>query len=368
MKSQAAVLFEVGGPWEIVEVDVAAPKVGEITVELCATGLCHSDDHAVTGDFPVQLPIVGGHEGAGVVVEVGPQVSRTKVGDHVILFPGTACGKCRFCNDGRSYLCDVNANLMTGHSLDGSYRFHFDGQEVGAFVQLGTFSKVLTVSELQVAVIEEDVPLELACLLGCGVATGVGAAVKAAKVQPGDNVVVVGTGGVGMNSVQGAKIAGAALIVAVDPVAFKREKALEFGATHTASSLEEAQELVSKLTRNVMADKVLVTIGVLRGSIFPALADLTAKGGKIVVTSVAPVTEQSLDLPLTGFLLSNKSIVGNVMGLTNLLVDLPRLIDHYRVGNLNLDGLVTSTYKLDDINQAYSDMKDGKNIRGVIHY
>ena len=117
-----------------------------------------------------------------------------------------------------------------------------------------------------------------------------------------------------------------------------------------------------------MADKVLVTIGVLRGSIFPALADLTAKGGKIVVTSVAPVTEQSLDLPLTGFLLSNKSIVGNVMGLTNLLVDLPRLIDHYRVGNLNLDGLVTSTYKLDDINQAYSDMKDGKNIRGVIHY
>ncbi len=368
MKSPAAVLFEIGEPWRVEEVDVAAPLAGEVTVELVATGLCHSDDHARTGDIPVPMPSVGGHEGAGIVIDTGEGVSRTKVGDHVVLFPGSVCGTCRFCNDGRSYLCDANAHIMTGHAPDGHYRFHFKGQPVGAFSQLGTFSRVVTVSELNIVPVDEDVPLDVACLLGCGVITGYGAAVNAGQVRAGQVVVVVGAGGVGMNAVQGARLAGAALVIAVDPVAFKRQKALEFGATHVAASIEEARELVSELTRNVMADKVLVTLGVLKGSMFPAFAELTAKGGAMVVTSASPTSEHSLDIPLTPYFLWGRAIIGNVMGLINPLSDIPALLTQYRQGHLKLDELVTTTYKLDDINQAYEDMYAGKNIRGLIRY
>src|SRR6185437_11684123 len=299
---------------------------------------------------------------------VGREVTRASVGDHVILFPTPTCGSCRFCNDGRSYLCDLNAYVATGRSPDGSYRFHLDGQGLGAYAQLGTFSQTLTVSELQVLVIEKDVPLDVACLIGCGVTTGYGSAVKVAKVQPGETVVVVGAGGVGISAVQGARIAGASTIVAVDPVELKRTTALALGATHAARSMEDGRHLVSELTRNVMADKVIVTLSLLKGDMFEALADLTAKGGTIAVTSVSPSTERSLSMPLSPFFLSNKSLVGTVFGLVNPLVDMPRMLDHYRAGSLKLDEMVTATYPLEQLNQGYADLHAGVNIRGVVRF
>lgn len=322
----------------------------------------------MTGDLPYPLPIVGGHEGAGVVVEVGSEVTRAKVGDHVLMSPMMACGACRWCNEGKSYLCDVNAHVEKGLSPDGSFRFFLNGEGVRANGQLGAFSEYLTLSELQVVVIDDGIPMTSACLLGCGVTTGFGAAVNAARVRAGDVAVVVGVGGIGMSAVQGARIAGASIVVAVDPVEFKRESAFRFGATHVAGSAQEAVGLVSELTRNVMADKVIVTVSLLDGREFETYNALTAKGGTICATSVAPYTERTINLPLNEFFFSNKTIVGNVAGLAAPLADWPKLIKLYQSGSLLLDEMVTREYKLDDVNQGYADMHAGRNIRGIIRF
>jgi NDMA-dependent alcohol dehydrogenase len=368
VKSRAAILLETGGRWEIAEVDVAEMQAREVTVQIMACGLCHSEDHNVTGDFGGPLPTVGGHEGAGVVIDAGSEVTTTKVGNRVVLSPMIACGHCRWCGEGRSYLCDLNAYMMVGTRPDGSYRFRLDGQGLSAAGQIGAFSEYLTISEDQVINIDDDIPFEVAAVVGCGVPTGVGAAINSAGVKPGDVAVVVGVGGVGMNAVQGARIAGASQIIAVDPLEFRRTSALDFGATHTVASLADATDLVRDLTRGVMADKVMVTVGVLHGQLFDKINRITAKGGTVSITSVAPLTENSVQLPLTEFFLSNKSIVGNVLGMMNARSDFAKLFDQYRSGHLKLRELITSDYKLEEVNEGYADMHSGKNIRGVIRF
>ena len=368
MKSKAAILREIGGRWEIADVEVAAPQPREVTVQIMACGLCHSEDHNVTGDFAMPLPTVGGHEGAGVVVEAGPEVTAAKVGDRVVLSPMVACGHCRWCGEGRSYLCDLNAYQMVGTRPDGTHRFSLDGKGISAVGQVGAFSEYLTISEDQVIKLDDDIPFEIAAVVGCGVPTGVGAAINAAGVQPGDVAVVIGVGGVGMNAVQGARIAGASQIIAVDPLEFRRNSALEFGATHTAPSLAEAIELIRDLTAGVMADRVMVTVGVLHGELFEEINQVTAKGGTVSVTSVAPITENTVRLPLTEFFLSNKSIVGSVFGQVNFRSDFPKLFHQYRSGHLKLRELITSEYKLEEVNEGFADMHSGKNIKGVIRF
>ena len=365
--ARAAVLWGVGEPWSIEEVVVRDPAPGEALVRVMASGLCHSDDHSVTGDVPGPVPIVGGHEGSGIVEAVGRDVTRVQPGDHVVVLPLAVCGECRFCNDGRSYLCDLNAYAVQPTGPTGLFPFSTRGRELSAFTQLGTFSEYLVASERQMIKIDEDISFESACLLGCGVPTGWGAAVNIAKPRIGDTVVVVGVGGVGTAAVQGARACGAANIVAVDLAPFRRDEILKFGATHACADLVEARQLVSELTLNVMADSVIITVGLLKGTLFADLADLVAKGGTICVTSVARSDDTNISLPINGFLLSNKALVGNVFGLTNPLWDVPRLLDMYRHGVLKLDEMITRRYKLEDVNQGYADMHAGLNVRGVLN-
>jgi Zn-dependent alcohol dehydrogenase len=246
-----------------------------------------------------------------------------------------------------------------------------DGRGIGAYAQLGTFSQYTLVRENRVVTYERDIPAPVAAILSCGVATGYGSAVRIAEVRQGDTVVVVvvvGVGGVGMSAVQGARIAGAAKIVAVDPVAFKRDQAFKFGATHVAESMEAARPLVAELTRNAMADSVILTPGVLRGEMIAVAAELASKGGAIVVTAVAPITEASIPMMISPFSLSAKRLLGCVFGQTRPLVDVDRMLDMYRSGALHLDEMITREYALDEINDGYKDMHAGLNLRGVLHF
>ena len=236
MKTKAAVLWEVNAPWSVEEIELDAPGPGEVFVKIAASGMCHSDEHLTTGDLPFALPIVGGHEGAGVVEAIGEGVSWLAVGDHVVFGFIPSCGRCPSCSTGHQNLCDLGALMGLGLQIsDGTSRHHAQGKDLTLMCMLGTFAHHTVVNEASCIKIEKDVPLDKACLLGCGVVTGWGSAVYAADVSPGDTVVVVGVGGIGANAIQGARLAGAKRIVAIDPIEFKREKAMEFGATHTAT-------------------------------------------------------------------------------------------------------------------------------------
>src|SRR5215218_979612 len=271
MKTKAAILWEVGKDWSVEEVELDPTKEGEVLVKLAASGLCHSDEHLVTGDLPFELPIIGGHEGAGVVQEVGTGVSWLAPGDHVVFGFIPSCGRCVSCSTGHQNLCDLGALMGGGKQItDGSSRHHAQGKDLGLMCILGTFSHHTVVNEASCIKIDDDVPLDRACLLGCGVVTGWGSAVYAAEVKPGDTVAVVGAGGIGSNAIQGAKLAGAKRIIAIDPLEFKREKAMEFGATHTASSMAEALPLIQDITWGTMANKVIMTMGVGSGEVIGA--------------------------------------------------------------------------------------------------
>ena len=224
VKTKAAILWEVNAPWSVEEIELDAPKAGEVLVKISASGMCHSDEHLVTGDLPFELPIIGGHEGAGVVQQVGPGVSWLQPGDHVVFGFIPSCGRCVSCSTGHSNLCDLGAYLGTGKQIsDQTSRHHAKGKDLGTMCLLGTFAEHTVVNEASCIKIDKDVPLDRACLLGCGVVTGWGSSVYAAEVRPGDTVVVVGIGGIGANAVQGARLAGATKILAIDPVEFKRE-------------------------------------------------------------------------------------------------------------------------------------------------
>jgi S-(hydroxymethyl)glutathione dehydrogenase/alcohol dehydrogenase len=308
--------------------------------------------------------MVGGHEGGGIVEAVGPGVSRVAVGDHVACSFVPVCGTCRYCSTGHQNLCNSGLNAQVGCLPDNTFRFHSDdGQDVGGFCALGTFSQHAVVSENSCVRFDPDLPFELAALVSCGVTTGWGSAVYVADVRPGQTVVVIGIGGVGINAVQGARHAGAKHVVAIDPVAFKLEKALEFGATHVASDPAEAQALVTDLTRGEMADHAICTVGVMNADVVRQAFDIVGKGCKVTITGVG-----NYEAPISGFVLPGyqKSIVGSLFGGANPLYDIPNLLGMYRAGELMLEELVTKRYTLEQINDGYRDMLDGKNIRGVI--
>jgi NDMA-dependent alcohol dehydrogenase len=363
MSTRAAILWGIGEKWSVEEVQLADPGPGQVRVKIHATGLCHSDDHAVTGDMPTPLPLVGGHEGAGVVEAVGPGVTRVAPGDHVVLIFQPPCGYCRNCARGRSNLC-LNASLQEYGA--GAKVFTARGQEVSATGDLGTFADATVVSERCVVKMGKDIPFNVAALLGCAVTTGWGAAVYLAEVEPGDNVVVIGSGGVGVNSIQGAKNAGANLIIAVDTVELKRQKALEFGATHAVGSIEEAQALLGDLTGGRGADSAILSVGVGDSSTLGQVIDLTGPAGTTVITSVSPMASTTVNMNLAMFTLTQKTLRGNVYGGVQVHRDIPLLLDLYRNGHLKLDELITQTYTLDQINEGYADMHAGKNLRGVI--
>ncbi|HWM21579.1 MAG TPA: NDMA-dependent alcohol dehydrogenase [Ilumatobacteraceae bacterium] len=369
MKTKAAILWEVNTPWSVEEIELDPPGAGEVLVKLAASGMCHSDEHLVTGDLPFALPIIGGHEGAGVVEEIGEGVSWLAPGDHVVFGFIPSCGRCVSCSTGHQNLCDLGAAMGVGMQIaDGTARHHAQGKDLALMCLLGTFSHHTVVNEASCIKIEKDVPLERACLLGCGVVTGWGSSVYAAQVAPGDIVAVVGIGGIGANAIQGARLAGAKQIWAIDPLEFKREKAMEFGATHTAPSMAEALPLITDSSWGTMANKVIMTMGVGSGAVLAEALALTAKRGRVVVTNIHPAAELSASVSLLDLTLFEKQIVGSLFGSGNPRADIPKLLNLYRDGQLDLDGLVTNTYTLDGVNDGYDAMRKGENIRGVMVY
>ena len=370
MKLNAAVLSGIGQDWEIREIELGDPVAGEVQVKLTASGLCHSDEHLRTGASPVPFfPVIGGHEGAGVVTKVGPGVADFAEGDHVVLAFIPACGKCRMCAKGLQNLCDLGAGLVKGKAIsDRTFRYTVDGQPAIPMCLLGTFSPYVTVNEASVVKIEDDIPLDKAALLGCGVSTGWGSATEIGGTQVGDTVVVMGCGGVGMNAVQGAAAAGARYVVAVDPVESKREQAMTLGATHAFASMEEAMQPVADITWGTLADVTIITVGDIQGEDIQTGAAMTGKGGTIVVTGMGEFSKQDVKLNLFELTLLQKRVQGAIFGGIGPRQQIPQLLNMYRSGQLKLDELITKEYKLADINQGYQDMRDGKNIRGIIRY
>jgi S-(hydroxymethyl)glutathione dehydrogenase/alcohol dehydrogenase len=366
MKTRAAVLREIGKDFEIVELDLDEPRAGEVLVRLEASGLCHSDDHLRTGDIPVRYPIVGGHEGAGVVEKVGPGVGRLAPGDHVVGSFLPVCGKCRFCARGMTNLCDLGRFLVDNCLPDGTFRYHEGDLDFGQMCLLGTFSQYAVFPEASTVKIDDDISFEAAALVGCGVPTGFGTAVKAGEVRPGDVTVIYGVGGVGINAVQGAAHAGARYVIGVDPVAFKRETALKLGATHTAASAEEAQELIGQLSLGVGADQALITVGVVSEEVVSAAFTAIRKGGTVVVTGLAGPAKKTISVSGFELTLFEKRLQGALFGSGNPFDDIPRILDLYKAGKVKLDELITTRYTLDQVNQGYEDMMAGRNIRGVI--
>jgi S-(hydroxymethyl)glutathione dehydrogenase/alcohol dehydrogenase len=367
MKTKAAVLRGPGQDWEVTDVEVDPPGPQEVLIRYVASGLCHSDEHLRHGDITPRFPIVGGHEGAGIIEEVGPGVSRVQKGDHVVCSFIPSCGHCRFCSTGQQNLCDLGATLLEGTLPNGGFRFHQNGDDLGQMCLIGTFSQRATISEYSVVKVEDDLPLESAVLVGCGVPTGWGSSVNGAAVRPGDTVAIYGIGGIGINAVQGAKHAGAKNVVAVDPLANKREKAEELGATHSAASAEEAQKLVwEQLSPGVGADSAIITVGVVDENVVQAGVDMIRKGGRVVITGLADPTKKTVSVSGSMLTLFQKSIHGLLFGGCNPIYDIKRLLDLYRAGDVKLDELITKQYSLDQINEGYQDLLDGKNVRGVI--
>jgi NDMA-dependent alcohol dehydrogenase len=372
MQTRGAVLRQAPGKYEVVDLEVDDPRPGEIQVKLVATGLCHSDDHVATGDMPVGVyPFAGGHEGAGIVTKAPPNHKGIKEGDHVVFSFLPSCGHCRWCASGQQNLCDLGATLLVGSRWDDptDFRLKLAGTDtpVGQMCGISTFVETTTVSADSAVKVDDDLPLDKVCLLGCNVGTGWGSAVNSARVQPGHTVIVMGIGGVGINAIQGASHAGAANVIAVDPVAMKRENAQQVGATHGVETMEEAAELAKSFTNGQGADSAIITVGVIKPEhVGQAMASIR-KAGTVVVTALGNIADATpLPVSLADITLFQKRIQGSLFGESNPNWDILRQVELYRSGVLKLDEVITKTYSLDQIAQGYQDMHDGKNQKGVV--
>ena len=368
MKTKAAVLFEAHKPFEILELELDGPGPGEVLIKYVAAGLCHSDLHLLDGDLPPRFPIVGGHEGSGIIEEVGPGVTKVAPGDHVVCSFIPNCGTCRYCSTGRQNLCDMGATILEGCMPDGSFRRRDDkGTEFGAMCMLGTFAERATISQHSVVKIDDWLPLETAVLVGCGVPSGWGTSVYAGGVRAGDSVIIYGIGGLGINAVQGAVHAGAKHVLVVDPLEFKRNQALKFGATHAFADYESAQEKFTELTWGQGADQALILVGTVDEGVVQAATAAIGKGGTVVITGLADPEALTVHVSGTDLTLNQKTIKGTLFGSANPQYDIVRLLRLYDAGQLKLDELITNTYTLEQVNEGYQDLRDGKNMRGVIH-
>lgn len=367
--TRAAVLSAVGQPLEVRDdVEVEAPHAGEVRVRMVAAGVCHSDLSMSDGTLMAPMPIVLGHEGAGVVEAVGEGVSRVKLGDRVVISWVPQCGDCFFCLRGQGHLCEkANAAIASGGLLDGTTRLRSRGAPLHQMSAAGTFADLAVVPECGVVKIDEDLDLGLASLLGCGVLTGVGAATRTADISPGDTVAVLGCGGVGLNVVQGARIAGADRIIAVDTNPAKLELAERFGATAVVdASAGDPTSAVMHLTGQRGADVVFEVIGLPR-TIDQAVT-MTRRGGQTVLVGI-PRMDTMLSLPaFLSVVLAAKTITGCWYGSSNVLADVPALVELYRNGQLELDGLVSRSVGLEDVNAAIDALRAGEVTRTLIRF
>jgi S-(hydroxymethyl)glutathione dehydrogenase / alcohol dehydrogenase len=370
VKTKGALIWEFNQPWSIEEIEIGDPVKDEVKVQMEASGMCHSDHHLVTGGVPMAgFPVLGGHEGAGIVTEVGPGVEHVAPGDHVVMSFIPSCGQCPSCQAGLRNLCDLGAGLLGGTAVsDGTFRIQAKGQPVYPMTLLGTFSPYMVVHKSSVVKIDPSIPFEVACLVGCGVTTGYGSAVRSGNVRPGQDVAIVGIGGVGMGALQGAVNAGARFVFAIDPVEWKRDQALKFGATHVYPDIFSALAGIAEVTYGLMATKTIVTVGELHGADVDNYLNLTSKGGTCVLTAIGSMLDTNVTLNLAMLTLLQKNLQGTIFGGGNPQYDIPQLLSMYKAGKLHLDDLVTRQYKLEQVNDGYRDMLEGRNIRGVIRY
>lgn len=364
MKIKAAILVETGKPFEIEQLTLDAPHAGEVLVRIVASGVCHSDYHVMTGTTKHPLPCVCGHEGAGVVEAVGANVTRARVGDHVVLSWAPDCGQCFYCQHGKPNLCDTFVGpIWAGTMLDGTPRLSWRGQPVYHYCGLASFAEYAVVPQESCIPIRKDVPLEVASLVGCAVATGVGAAMYTAGVRPGESVVVYGCGGIGLNILQGAVLCGASTIIAVDSSPEKMEIARDFDATHALMSDSHTLQAIRDLTGGRGADHVFEAVGI--PAVQEAALEAVRPGGTLTLVGLSPMGSGT-NLPGAVITRQEKVIRGSYYGTVNPSRDFPLMIDLYMAGKLKLDHLISNRYPLESINAAYDAMLGGGVARGVI--
>ena len=378
MKVRAAVCHEAATPWVTEEIEIDEPHAHEVQVKMAYAGLCHSDEHLRLGDMspPAEVvamtgqsmfPVIGGHEGSGVVSAVGPDVTDLAVGDKVAVAFIPACGRCFWCASGRQHLCDLGMFTLGGAMIsDQTWRHHLGDKNLGRMAQLGTFSETIVVHEASLVKLAPDAPLRAAALISCGISTGFGSVVQRAKAQPGEVVAVVGCGGVGSGALQGARLAGARAIVAVDPVPFKTDQAKRIGATHSAASIMEAVPLVAEITEGRMADVVVLTPGTMTGDVVAEACSLGSKDARIVLTAIGVIGGANVPLNLFMFPMYNQALLGTIFGSVSPRVQVPKLLSLYKSGQLEIDELITREYSIDEVQQGYDDLHAGRNVRGVV--
>jgi S-(hydroxymethyl)glutathione dehydrogenase/alcohol dehydrogenase len=367
MLINAAILWEQGQPLVIEEAELEAPHAGEVLVEVKAAGVCHSDLHPARGDWPAKTPLVLGHEGTGIVREVGEGVTKVRPGDHVVFCWAPSCGTCPMCLAGRPVLCDrLLKTTYRNHLPRGGVRLRARGQNVAHFNSTACFADYTVIAEEGAIPIPPDVPFAVLATIGCAVVTGVGAVNNAARVQPGNSVVIIGAGGVGLNVAQGAALAQCNPIIAVDLRASALKLARDFGATHTIeAATQNAVEAVRELTGGRGADFVFDTVGA-PATITQAI-DCARKGGSIIVTGLSR-TDTLASIPAFPFVMQEKRLIGSLYGSGRPVVDIPRLVELYRDGKLKLRELVTHSYRLDEVNDALNTLAEGTDARGIIEW
>jgi S-(hydroxymethyl)glutathione dehydrogenase/alcohol dehydrogenase len=362
---KAAVLYELNTPMKVDEVDLDEPQGHEVLVKLEAAGTCHSDLHFLKGEIPVPLPVVMGHEGAGIVEKVGPDVTTLKPGDHVILMVAFSCGQCRYCLASRPTLCVENINIqMNGILPDGGTRLRKDDQQVHHLFGLACFAEYTVVHERSAVKIRDDAPLDVVCLLGCGTSTGIGAVLNTAGIKAGESIIIYGCGGVGLSALMAAKLAGAGMIIAVDTMEQKLETAKSFGADYLINPLEEdpLQKAIELSDGGV--DYAIPCVGN-KDAIMKSFSSV-ACGGKCVVVGFPPL---GINLDIAPFeLLQGRILTGTTQGDVNTLIDIPRYVDLYMDGKLPIDKLITNRCGLSEVNEAYESIERGEEIRIVIQF
>jgi len=359
---RAAVFYEVGKPLVVENVELGSPRAGEVLVRIAATGVCHSDLHYIKGDLTMPLPVVLGHEAAGVVEGLGPGVDSVKIGDHVVLLFAPACDHCRYCTSGRPHLCEMRFRVR-GKMPDGTSRLRAGGRELNHFSCVSSWAEQAVVPASGVLPIGRDVPFSIAALLGCAVTTGVGAVVNTARVPPGSTVAVFGLGGVGLNVVQGARIAGAVQIIGVDVLAHRLEAARRFGATHTVNAKSDDPVKAIRDLTGGGADFAFEVIG--RAATVRQAVDCVSRGGVAVAVGLPP-TREELTVPGPSFVLDEKTLRACFYGSSRLRFDIPRLLALYDAGRLMLDELVTAAFPLDRVNEAVATLDRGDGLRSIL--
>jgi S-(hydroxymethyl)glutathione dehydrogenase/alcohol dehydrogenase len=367
MQTRAAVALEAGSPLSIETVDLDGPKEGECLVEIKATGICHTDEFTLSGADPEGIfPAVLGHEGAGVVVDVGPGVTSLKKGDHVIPLYTPECRQCEYCLNPKTNLCQaIRSTQGQGLMPDGSSRFKLNGEPVFHYMGTSTFSNYTVVPEIALAKIREDAPFDKVCYIGCGVTTGIGAVINTAQVEPGSNVVVFGLGGIGLNVLQGARLVGADMIVGVDLNPAREELGRKFGMTHFVNPNDHGDDLVNYLVELTKggADYSFECIG--NTTVMRQALECAHKGwGESIIIGVAGAGQEISTRPFQ--LVTGRSWRGTAFGGARGRTDVPKIVDWYMDGKINIDDLITHTMPLEDINQGFDLMHEGKSIRSVV--